>query len=65
LHKFIKRVELLSDKSFLFEEAGYDSPAVFLRDFFTVLIDIRRSAISRVVIGYWFLNGGCGYDKKT
>jgi hypothetical protein len=65
LYKFIERIELLSDKPLLFEEARDDSPAIFLGDFFAVLINVRPSSISRVFIGYGLRRGGSGYDKRT
>jgi hypothetical protein len=53
LHKLIERVELLSDQTLLHEEAGDDSPAIFLCDVFAVLIFVVEDGIiGWILVGY-------------
>jgi hypothetical protein len=64
LHKLIEGVELLSDQPLLHEEAGDDSPTIFLCDVFTVLIIVWDSIIGWILIGYRLWRRGSGYDKR-
>jgi len=53
LHKLIERVELLSDQPLLHEEAGDDTPAIFLCDVLIILIFIiRDEIIGWILVGY-------------
>jgi hypothetical protein len=65
LYKLVEGVELLSDKPLLLEEAGDDSPAIFLGDVFIVLVVVwGDSTIARILVGFRLCRRGRGYDKR-